>query len=120
VNFQKKAKDIKFDKKAKNIIIFIGDGMGLTTITAGRIFKGQYLNKNRGEEEMLAFDEFPHTGLAKVCFRVSSFNIQVLAFFNSFGFFLCRLIMLTSKYQIQPEQRPRFFQEVKQLMQQLV
>ncbi|XP_067616441.1 alkaline phosphatase 4 isoform X2 [Eurosta solidaginis] len=52
-------------QKAKNIIIFIGDGMGLTTITAGRIYKGQYLKHNSGEEEMLAFDEFPYTGLAK-------------------------------------------------------
>ncbi|XP_020714073.1 alkaline phosphatase 4 [Ceratitis capitata] len=52
-------------RKAKNIIIFIGDGMGLTTITAGRIFKGQHLRHGFGEEEMLAFDEFPYTGLAK-------------------------------------------------------
>lgn len=52
-------------RKAKNIIVFIGDGMGLTTITAGRIFKGQYLKHGFGEEEMLAFDEFPYTGLAK-------------------------------------------------------
>ncbi|XP_054725348.1 alkaline phosphatase 4 [Anastrepha obliqua] len=52
-------------RKAKNIIIFIGDGMGLTTITAGRIFKGQYLKHGFGEEEMLAFDEFPYTGLSK-------------------------------------------------------
>nr|XP_014092681.2 alkaline phosphatase 4 isoform X1 [Bactrocera oleae] len=52
-------------RKAKNIIVFVGDGMGLTTITAGRIFKGQYLKHGFGEEEMLAFDEFPYTGLAK-------------------------------------------------------
>ena len=53
-------------RKAKNIIVFVGDGMGLTTITAGRIFKGQYLKHGFGEEEMLAFDEFPYTGLTKV------------------------------------------------------
>ncbi|XP_017461300.1 PREDICTED: alkaline phosphatase 4-like [Rhagoletis zephyria] len=51
--------------KAKNIIIFVGDGMGLSTITAGRIFKGQYLKHGSGEEELLAFDEFPYTGLSK-------------------------------------------------------
>lgn len=39
--------------------------MGLTTITAGRIYKGQHLKHGNGEEEMLAFDEFPYTGLAK-------------------------------------------------------
>ena len=28
-------------QKAKNIIIFVGDGMGMSTITAARIYKGQ-------------------------------------------------------------------------------
>lgn len=50
---------------AKNIIIFIGDGMGMASITAGRIFKGQQRG-GRGEEENLEFDAFPHIGLAKV------------------------------------------------------
>lgn len=53
---------------AKNIIIFIGDGMGMASITAGRIFKGQ-LRGGRGEEENLEFDAFPHVGLAKVSTR---------------------------------------------------
>lgn len=53
------------DHKAKNIIIFIGDGMGMTTITAGRIYKGQVYGSNHGEEMSLTFDDFPHTGLAK-------------------------------------------------------
>lgn len=53
------------DHKAKNIIIFVGDGMGMTTITAGRIFKGQRYGSNNGEEVSLSFDDFPHTGLAK-------------------------------------------------------
>ncbi|XP_037952656.1 alkaline phosphatase 4-like [Teleopsis dalmanni] len=39
--------------------------MGLTTITAGRIFKGQHLKQGYGEETMLSFDDFPYTGLAK-------------------------------------------------------
>lgn len=51
--------------RAKNVIIFIGDGMGLSTITAARIYKGQQKG-NSGEEENLTFDEFPHIGLAKV------------------------------------------------------
>ncbi|TDG52305.1 hypothetical protein AWZ03_001135 [Drosophila navojoa] len=61
----KRAKDSSYQHKAKNIIIFIGDGMGLSTISAGRIYKGQYLKHGHGEEEMLSFDEFPFTGLAK-------------------------------------------------------
>ena len=28
-------------KKAKNVIIFVGDGMGVQTHTASRIYKGQ-------------------------------------------------------------------------------
>lgn len=50
---------------ARNIMIFIGDGMGMASITAGRIFKGQQRG-GRGEEENLEFDAFPHIGLAKV------------------------------------------------------
>jgi alkaline phosphatase len=54
------------EKKAKNIILFIGDGMGISTVTAARILEGQ--NKNLiggGEENSLSFDHFPFTGLAK-------------------------------------------------------
>ncbi|XP_020810979.1 alkaline phosphatase 4 [Drosophila serrata] len=54
-----------YRKKAKNIIIFIGDGMGVSTISAGRIYKGQYLKHGHGEEESLVFDDFPNTGMAK-------------------------------------------------------
>ncbi|XP_055379801.1 alkaline phosphatase 4-like [Condylostylus longicornis] len=50
--------------KAKNIIFFLGDGMGMTTVTTGRIYKGQ-LNGNSGEDSSLVFDDFPNTGLAK-------------------------------------------------------
>ncbi len=50
--------------KAKNIILFIGDGMGISTVTAARILQGQ--NKGGfGEENMLSFDTFPITGLSK-------------------------------------------------------
>lgn len=51
--------------RAKNIILFVGDGMGMPTITAGRILKGQ-LKGNDGEDEKLAVDSFPYLGLAKV------------------------------------------------------
>ncbi|ALC48021.1 Aph-4 [Drosophila busckii] len=60
-----RAKEHSYRYKAKNIIIFIGDGMGLSTISAGRIYKGQYLKRGHGEEETLSFDHFDYTGLAK-------------------------------------------------------
>lgn len=53
------------ENRAKNIIIFIGDGMGISTITAGRIYKGQ-IKGNTGEEYKLAFEMFPNAGFAKV------------------------------------------------------
>ncbi|XP_033192500.1 alkaline phosphatase 4-like [Bombus vosnesenskii] len=52
------------ENRAKNVIIFIGDGMGVSTITAGRIYKGQ-IKGNTGEEYKLAFENFPNTGFAK-------------------------------------------------------
>ena len=49
---------------AKNIILFVGDGMGVSTVTASRILEGQ--NKGMmGEENNLSFDKFPFAGLAK-------------------------------------------------------
>ncbi len=50
---------------AKNIILFLGDGMGVSTITAGRILKGQ-LKGNTGEEEITAMESLDHVGLSKV------------------------------------------------------
>ena len=51
-------------QKAKNVILFVGDGMGVSTITAARILDGQ--NKGlAGEENLLSFEHFPFTGLAK-------------------------------------------------------
>ncbi len=50
--------------EAKNIILFIGDGMGVSTVTAARILEGQ-LKGMLGEENNLSFDLFPHTGMAK-------------------------------------------------------
>jgi len=51
-------------KKAKNIILFVGDGMGISTVTAARILEGQ-MKGMQGEENNLSFDMFPFTGLAK-------------------------------------------------------
>ncbi|XP_012647075.2 LOW QUALITY PROTEIN: intestinal-type alkaline phosphatase [Microcebus murinus] len=49
---------------AKNLILFLGDGMGVPTVTAARILKGQ-LNGNLGPETPLAMDQFPHLALSK-------------------------------------------------------
>ncbi|XP_056139353.1 alkaline phosphatase, tissue-nonspecific isozyme [Lampris incognitus] len=49
---------------AKNILFFLGDGMGITTYTAARILKGQLQNKT-GEETVMTMDTFPYAGLAK-------------------------------------------------------
>lgn len=51
-------------KFAKNVILFVGDGMGVTTVTAARILEGQ-LNGMLGEENELSVDAFPYTGLSK-------------------------------------------------------
>ena len=50
--------------RARNIILFVGDGMGISTVTAARIYAGQQLGQS-GEEYELAFDLFPYTGLAR-------------------------------------------------------
>ncbi|MFA5630004.1 MAG: alkaline phosphatase [Porticoccaceae bacterium] len=50
--------------KAKNIILFVGDGNGITSVTATRIFDGQSRGGN-GEENVLSYERFPHVALAK-------------------------------------------------------
>ncbi len=50
--------------KAKNVILFVGDGMGVSTVTAARIFQGQFGGAS-GEENRLSFEEFPYSALAK-------------------------------------------------------
>ncbi|KAH8258043.1 hypothetical protein KR038_005073 [Drosophila bunnanda] len=52
------------NRKAKNLILFLGDGMSLSTVAAARIHKGQ-LKGNPGEEDSLSFENFPYTGLSK-------------------------------------------------------
>ncbi len=52
-------------RSAKNVILFLGDGMGLSTVTAARILEGQRRGES-GEENLLAFERLPHVALAKV------------------------------------------------------
>jgi alkaline phosphatase len=60
--------------RAKNVILFIGDGMGITTVTAARIFEAQQRARAAGgtfpgfaggEENLLAFERFPNQALVK-------------------------------------------------------
>ncbi|MEM7568530.1 MAG: alkaline phosphatase [Pseudomonadota bacterium] len=50
--------------RAKNIVLMVGDGMGVSTITAGRIYAGQKLGK-LGEEHSLTFERLPYAALIK-------------------------------------------------------
>lgn len=52
------------EHRAKNIILFLGDGMGVSTVSAARILRGQ-LEGGSGEETMLAMDTFPYVALSK-------------------------------------------------------
>ena len=49
---------------ARNVILFIGDGMGVSTVTAARILEGQRRGES-GEENLLSFERFPYVALSK-------------------------------------------------------
>ena len=51
-------------KPARNVILFVGDGMSLATVAAARILEGQ-LRGEAGEENSLVFETFPNLALAK-------------------------------------------------------
>jgi alkaline phosphatase len=51
-------------KAARNVVLFIGDGMGVSTLTAARILEGQLKGKT-GEENRLSFENFPYSALSK-------------------------------------------------------
>lgn len=50
--------------RAKNVILFVGDGMDITTVTAARIYEGQ-LRGEPGEENYLAFERLPYSAFSK-------------------------------------------------------
>ena len=50
--------------RARNVIVFIGDGMSLPTLAAARILEGQRHGAS-GEEQRLSFEDFPHTALSR-------------------------------------------------------
>lgn len=67
-------------KRAKNVILFVGDGMGVNTLTASRIYK-------YGEEGRLVWETFPHMGMLKVCLMYWLFSVNIL-FQNPTVFFI--------------------------------
>lgn len=65
---------------ARGVVLFVGDGMGMSTLTAARILAGQRRG-SPGEETQLAWDSFPAVALA----RVSGRNIFFLLSFGEQG-----------------------------------
>ena len=57
---------------AKNVILFVGDGMGVSTVTAARILDGK-LQGTDGEFNRLSFERFPYLAHAVT----ASFNQQI-------------------------------------------
>jgi len=52
--------------RAKNIILFIGDGMGISTVTAARIRKGEVASLTGPERANLAWETFPNAAFSRV------------------------------------------------------
>lgn len=50
--------------RARNLVLFVGDGMGMSTVAAARILEGQRMGAP-GEEHRLAFEDFPHTAFSR-------------------------------------------------------
>ncbi|KAB7770066.1 alkaline phosphatase [Xanthomonas maliensis] len=50
--------------RARNVILFLGDGMSLTTVAAARILDGQRRD-GPGEENLLSWEQFPATAFSK-------------------------------------------------------
>jgi alkaline phosphatase len=53
------------NRRAKNVILFVGDGMGISTITAARILDGQLSGLKGGEQNSLFFERLPYVALSK-------------------------------------------------------
>ncbi|PZU44405.1 MAG: alkaline phosphatase [Sphingomonas sp.] len=56
--------DARYRADTKNVILFIGDGMGISTVTATRIYDGQSRGLD-GESNVLPFERFPNVALVK-------------------------------------------------------
>lgn len=61
---KERASSKPIENKAKNIILFIADGNGVTSNTAIRIYSGQKKGE-KGEAYALSYEKFPYAGLIK-------------------------------------------------------
>jgi alkaline phosphatase len=51
-------------RPARNVVLFVGDGMGIATVTAARILDGQQKG-SLGEQNLLSFERLPYLALSK-------------------------------------------------------
>jgi alkaline phosphatase len=51
-------------RRARNVILFVGDGMGVSTLTAARIYQGQQAGSD-GESTWTTMDRMPFSALVK-------------------------------------------------------
>ena len=58
------------------MILFVGDGMGISTVTAARIYHSQQ-RKKVGYQANLVWDNFPNVGLSKVRQRQFSSHMHM-------------------------------------------
>ncbi|MEO8165566.1 MAG: alkaline phosphatase, partial [Betaproteobacteria bacterium] len=61
---EKAKREIPVVGHARNVILFLGDGMGVATVTAARILEGQQHGMS-GEENQLSFEKMPYLALSK-------------------------------------------------------
>ncbi len=64
---------INIKSRLKFSISIVGDGMGISTVAAGRIRKGQMKGQN-GEEVVTNMESLPHLALSKVNFLDKKLN----------------------------------------------
>jgi hypothetical protein len=74
-------------RMAKNVIYFLGDGMGISTLMAARAYKGN-------EAEELSFEKFPYSGLSKTYCVNTQGKFEVLC--TSFDWAKCFVSRLNS------------------------
>lgn len=58
--------------RARNVVMLVGDGMGLATATAARMLAGQRLGLH-GEDHELSWDRFPAVALTRVTLQNYSY-----------------------------------------------
>ena len=63
--------------EAKNVILFIGDGMGISTVTSARIYNAQ-TKQLVGEDVNLSFENFPHHALSKVIIMILYKSLSIV------------------------------------------